>query len=206
MYIRASSNRNAKKWWMDRKISSDTSEVNSISSMLFRLLFAFDNIHFPLPHELSILWKVSGRKFDESSFFFESVKRFSVKKAINYVRSIKVLELKVYILSCLFTSPVARFLSDFLWFEKKRNACPALGLNPGPLACEASVLTILPLPLLIKTLKIREYIQLCLHSRRPDFCQKWNMQLFASSTLTNLFLELQVYCEEWRQKLNPQSN
>ena len=76
---------------MDRKISSDTSEVNSISSMLFRLLFAFDNIHFPLPHELSILWKVSGRKFDKSSrvtVFLQSVKRFSVKKAINYVRSI----------------------------------------------------------------------------------------------------------------------
>ena len=74
----------------------------------------------------------------------------------NVVEITKVLELKVYILSCLFTSPVARFLSDFLWFEKKRNACPALGLNPGPLACEASVLTILPLPLLTKHLKIRE--------------------------------------------------
>ena len=45
---------------------------------------------------------------------------------------LKVLELKVYILSCLFISPVARFLSDFLWFEKKRNACQALGWNPGP--------------------------------------------------------------------------
>ena len=76
---------------MNRKISSDTSEVNSICSMLFRLLFAFDNIHFPLPHELSILWKVSGRKFDKSSrfTFFWKRKRFSVKKAINYVRSIR---------------------------------------------------------------------------------------------------------------------
>ena len=43
----------------------------------------------------------------------------------------------------------SQILSDFWEFDKKRKACPALGLNPGPLACEASVLTTQPRPLLI---------------------------------------------------------
>ena len=95
---------------------------------------------------------------------------------------VKVFELKVYILSCLFTSPVARFLSDFLWFEKKRNACPALGLNPGPLAYEASVLTILPRPLHSKFTKSWEVIsifvyfagsQKLLEIKYPFFCFKY---------------------------------
>jgi len=45
------------------------------------------------------------------------------------------------------------FLSDFSAFDKKRKACLAQGLNPGPIACEASVLTIQLLPLLIETKK-----------------------------------------------------
>ena len=49
----------------------------------------------------------------------------------------------------------SQILSDFWEFDKKRKACPALGLNPGPLACEASVLTIQPRPLIMQCTKIR---------------------------------------------------
>ena len=49
----------------------------------------------------------------------------------------------------------SQILSDFWELDRKRKACPALGLNPRPLACEASVLTTQPRPLLIQFTKIR---------------------------------------------------
>ena len=40
----------------------------------------------------------------------------------------------------LFIFLISTFLSDFEVFSNKRNDCLAQDLNPGPLACEASVL------------------------------------------------------------------
>ena len=40
----------------------------------------------------------------------------------------------------LFIFLVSTFLSDFEVFSNKRNDCLAQDSNPGPLACEASVL------------------------------------------------------------------
>ena len=58
----------------------------------------------------------------------------------------------------LFIFLVSTFLSDFEVFSNKRNDCPAQDSNPGPLACEASVLTIQLLPLLIEIMKTWEVI------------------------------------------------
>ena len=58
----------------------------------------------------------------------------------------KVLELKVCIFSHLFTFPVAKFC-QILKKHLGKELCPGQGSNPGPLAYEASVLTILPRPL-----------------------------------------------------------
>ena len=44
--------------------------------------------------------------------------------------------------------PVTRFLSDFEVLDNKRNVLLGQDSNPGPLACEASVLTTQPRPLL----------------------------------------------------------
>ena len=75
------------------------------------------------------------------------------------------------------------FCQMFLEFYKKRESCLALGLNPGPPACEASVLTTRPRLHHIRCMKSWELILLCLHSYGPDFCQKSNIHSFTSSTL-----------------------
>ena len=54
----------------------------------------------------------------------------------------------------LFIFLVSTFLSDFEVFSNKRNDCLAQDSNPGPLACEASVLPFCHGHFLLKKTKI----------------------------------------------------
>ena len=78
--------------------------------------------------------------------------------------SSKVLELKVCIVSCLFTFPVAKFC-QILKKHLGKELCPGQDLNPGPLAYEASVLPFCHGHFIVNLLKVEKLFQFCLLCR-----------------------------------------
>ena len=70
----------------------------------------------------------------------------------------------------LFIFLVSTFLSDFEVFSNKRNDCLAQDSNPGPLACEASVLPFCHSDLIYESVK------------------SWVFELFENLPVTTFFV------------------
>ena len=101
----------------------------------------------------------------------------------NDKESTKVLELIIWWFLFVYFSTNPIFVRFCKIKEQKNWLGPGRDSNPGPLACEATVLTIQPQPLLMNWQESWKVIPVCLHSYTPNFCQKSNMQPFVSSTL-----------------------